>query len=102
MSSHDPASIPGPTKILACRYGMFSRRWIDMCKRHGLSVQQLNAPQGTGAPAAEFQHAPEEDRNHVIKAALVNYKEDAPGVCSEVTAAKWYYRDTASTLSEAA
>ena len=35
-------------KVLACRHGMFSHRWIDMCKRHGLNVQQLDAP---GAPA---------------------------------------------------
>ena len=25
-------------KVLAARNGMFSHRWIDMCKRHGLEV----------------------------------------------------------------
>ena len=44
-------------KVLACRHGMFSHRWIDMCNRHGLNVQQLNAPWGAGAPAAEFEAA---------------------------------------------
>jgi alanine-glyoxylate transaminase/serine-glyoxylate transaminase/serine-pyruvate transaminase len=41
-------------KVLACRHGMFSHRWIDMCKRHGLDVVQLNAAWGAGAPAADF------------------------------------------------
>lgn len=48
MSSHNPVFIPSPTKILACRYGTFSHRWIDMCKHQELDVQQLNAPWGAG------------------------------------------------------
>ena len=33
-------------KILACRHGMFSHRWIDMCQRHGLDVQPAQRPLG--------------------------------------------------------
>jgi alanine-glyoxylate transaminase/serine-glyoxylate transaminase/serine-pyruvate transaminase len=75
-------------KILACRHGMFSHRWIDMCKRHGLDVQQLNAPWGAGAPAAEFQAALEADKNHEIKAVLVTHNETATGVRSDVAAVR--------------
>ena len=33
-------------KVLACRHGMFSHRWIDMCKRHGLDVAAAQRPLG--------------------------------------------------------
>ena len=75
-------------KVLACRHGMFSHRWIDMCKRHGLDVQQLNAPWGAGAPAAEFQAALEADKDHEIKAVLVTHNETATGVRSDVAAVR--------------
>ncbi len=73
-------------KVLACRHGMFSHRWIDMCNRHGLDVVQLNAAWGAGAPAADFQAALEADRNHEIKAVLVTHNETATGVRSDVAA----------------
>lgn len=75
-------------KVLACRHGMFSHKWIDMCHRHGLDVHQLNAPWGAGAPAAEFQAALEADRNHEIKAVLVTHNETATGVRSDVAAVR--------------
>ncbi len=75
-------------KILACRHGMFSHRWIDMCNRHGLDVVQLNAPWGAGAPAADFQAALETDKNHEIKAVLVTHNETATGVRSDVAAVR--------------
>jgi alanine-glyoxylate transaminase/serine-glyoxylate transaminase/serine-pyruvate transaminase len=71
-------------KVLACRHGMFSHRWIDMCKRHGLDVQQLNAPWGAGAPAAAL----EADPDHEIKAVLVTHNETATGVRSDVAAVR--------------
>ena len=67
---------------------MFSHRWIDMCQRHGLDVQQLNAPWGAGAPAAEFQAALEADKDHEIKAVLVTHNETATGVKSDVAAVR--------------
>ena len=73
-------------KVLACRHGMFSHRWIDMCERHGLNVHQLSAPWGAGAPAAEFQAALEADKTHEIKAVLVTHNETATGVRSDVAA----------------
>ncbi|MFO1107068.1 MAG: aminotransferase class V-fold PLP-dependent enzyme [Amaricoccus sp.] len=73
-------------KVLACRHGMFSARWIDMCQRHGLDVQVLTAPWGAGAPAAAFQAALEADRDHAIKAVLVTHNETATGVRSDIAA----------------
>jgi alanine-glyoxylate transaminase/serine-glyoxylate transaminase/serine-pyruvate transaminase len=75
-------------KVLACRHGMFSHRWIDMCQRHGLDVVQLTAPWGAGAPAADFQAALEADKNHEIKAVLVTHNETATGVKSDVAAVR--------------
>jgi alanine-glyoxylate transaminase/serine-glyoxylate transaminase/serine-pyruvate transaminase len=73
-------------RILACRHGMFSHRWIDMCQRHALDVQMLTAPWGAGAPADAFQAALAEDRDHRIKAVLVTHNETATGVRSDVAA----------------
>ena len=75
-------------KVLACRHGMFSHKWIDMCERHGLDVHQLTAPWGAGAPAAEFQAVLEADRDHTIKAVLVTHNETATGVRSDVAAVR--------------
>ena len=73
-------------KVLACRHGMFSHRWIDMCQRLGLDVQQLNAAWGAGAPAADFEAALKADKGHSIKAVLVTHNETATGVKSDVAA----------------
>lgn len=75
-------------RVLACRHGMFSHRWIDMCQRHGLDMQILTAPWGAGAPAADFQAALEADRDHQIKAVLVTHNETATGVRSDVAAVR--------------
>jgi len=75
-------------KILACRHGMFSHRWIDMCERHGLNVHKLTAPWGAGAPASEFQAVLEADKDHEIKAVLVTHNETATGVRSDVGAVR--------------
>jgi alanine-glyoxylate transaminase/serine-glyoxylate transaminase/serine-pyruvate transaminase len=75
-------------RVLACRHGMFSHRWIDMCQRHALDVQTLTAPWGAGAPADAFQAALAEDRDHRIKAVLVTHNETATGVRSDVAAVR--------------
>ncbi len=73
-------------RVLACRHGMFSHRWIDMCRRLGLDVEQLDAPWGAGAPAEDFEAALKADRDHAIKAVLVTHNETATGVRSDVAA----------------
>ncbi len=74
---------PGDT-VLAARFGMFSHRWIDMCQRHGLEVQVIEAPWGQGAPLAAIEAALKADRGHRIKVVLATHNETATGVRSDI------------------
>lgn len=74
---------PGDT-VLAARNGMFSHKWIDMCNRHGLRVQQIDVPWGDGLPVAAFAEALAADTDHRIKAVLATHNETATGVVSDV------------------
>lgn len=71
-------------KVLIARYGMFSHRWIDLCQRHGLEVQVIECPWGSGAPADQFEQALSADGGHEIKAVLVTHNETATGVKSDI------------------
>jgi alanine-glyoxylate transaminase / serine-glyoxylate transaminase / serine-pyruvate transaminase len=75
-------------KVLAARYGMFSHRWIDLCQRHGLDVEVIEAPWGEGAPADEFERILKADKSHSIKALLVCHNETATGVRSDIAAVR--------------
>jgi len=72
--------------VLVARNGMFSHRWIDMCQRHGLEVQIIDCPWGSGAPADRFAEALRADTDHAIKAVLVTHNETATGVRSDIAA----------------
>jgi len=72
--------------VLVARNGMFSHRWIDMCQRHGLEVQIIDCPWGSGAPADRFAEALSADTDHAIKAVLVTHNETATGVTSDIAA----------------
>jgi alanine-glyoxylate transaminase/serine-glyoxylate transaminase/serine-pyruvate transaminase len=75
-------------KVLVARYGMFSQRWIDLCERHGLSVDVIDVPWGQGAPADLFQDRLSKDTGHAIKALLVTHNETATGVRSDIGAVR--------------
>ncbi len=75
-------------KILAARNGMFSHRWIDMCQRHGLKVEVVEAPWGTGLPADRYEEILTADTNHEIKAVLATHNETATGVKSDIAAVR--------------
>ncbi|CAN1543816.1 COG0075 Serine-pyruvate aminotransferase/archaeal aspartate aminotransferase [Paracoccaceae bacterium] len=74
---------PGDT-VLAARFGMFSHRWIDMCQRHRIDVEVIEAPWGEGAPLAAIEKALRADKNHQIKAVLATHNETATGVKSDI------------------
>jgi len=74
---------PGDT-VLTARFGMFSHRWIDLCQRHGLNVQVIEAEWGMGAPVAEIAAALRADTAQSIKAVLVTHNETATGVRSDI------------------
>lgn len=75
-------------KVLAARYGTFSHRWIDLCRRHGLDVEVIERPWGEGAPAVAFERALKADTRHAIKAVLVCHNETATGVRSDIAAVR--------------
>jgi alanine-glyoxylate transaminase / serine-glyoxylate transaminase / serine-pyruvate transaminase len=71
-------------RVLAARHGMFSQRWIALCRRHGLDVQTIEAPWGAGCPVDAMGEALTRDVGHRIKAVLVTHNETATGVRSDV------------------
>lgn len=73
-------------KVLACRNGMFSHRWIDMCERHGLDVQTVIQEWGDGVPADKFEELLTADKAHEIKVVLATHNETATGVRSDIAA----------------
>jgi alanine-glyoxylate transaminase/serine-glyoxylate transaminase/serine-pyruvate transaminase len=76
---------PGDT-VLASDFGMFSRKWIDMCTRHGLDTQVVTADWGQGLPVADFATILAADTGHRIKAVLATHNETATGVRSDIAA----------------
>ena len=75
-------------KVLAARNGMFSHRWIDMCRRHGLEVEVVETPWGEGIPADRFEAILTADKGHAIKAVLATHNETATGVRSDIAAVR--------------
>lgn len=74
---------PGDT-VLAARNGMFSHKWIDMCQRHGLTVECVEVDWGEGIPVARFDDILSADKDHKIKAVLATHNETATGVTSDI------------------
>ena len=75
-------------KVLAARNGMFSHRWIDMCQRHGLTVEIVETPWGHGLPADRYEEILAADKGHEIKAVLATHNETATGVKSDIAAVR--------------
>lgn len=76
---------PGDT-VLAARFGMFSHRWIELCRKHGITVQVIEAPWGQGIPHGAVEAALRSDTAHMIKAVLATHNETATGVMSDIGA----------------
>ncbi len=75
-------------KVLAARNGMFSHRWIDMCNRHCLDVQVVEATWGEGLPADRYEEILTADKGHEIKVVLATHNETATGVKSDIAAVR--------------
>ena len=77
-------------RVLACENGMFSRKWIDMCRRHGLEVEEIRVPWGEAIPAARMGEALAADMaapgGPRIRAVLATHNETATGVRSDIAA----------------
>ncbi len=75
-------------RVVAGRYGMFSHRWIDMCRRHQLKVDAFEVSWHEGVPLARYEEILNADKAHEIKAVLVTHNETATGVKSDVAAVR--------------
>lgn len=73
-------------KVLAARNGLFSDRWIDMCRRHGLDVTVVEVEWGEAIPADRFEEILAADKGHEIKVVLATHNETATGVRSDIGA----------------
>ncbi len=73
-------------RVLAARHGMFSHRWIELCRRHGLEVEVIETPWGEGIPHARMEAALRADTGHGIRAVLATHNETATGVRSDIGA----------------
>ncbi|NQY82187.1 MAG: aminotransferase class V-fold PLP-dependent enzyme [Alphaproteobacteria bacterium] len=73
-------------RVLICRNGAFSHRWINLCQRHDLDVEIVEAPWGAAAPANAYEIALKADLSY--KAVLVTHNETATGVRSNVAAVR--------------
>ena len=71
-------------RVLAARIGQFSHLWIEMCKRLGLDVVEVDCEWGEGAPVERFAEILADDKAHAIKVVLVTQNETATGVTSDV------------------
>lgn len=71
-------------RVLVGRNGMFSSKWIKMCRDFGLDVTVIEAPWGAGLPVAEYEAALAADTDHAFKAVLATHNETATGVTSDV------------------
>ena len=78
---------PGDT-VLAARNGMFSHKWIDMCRRFGLDVRSREVTWGEGAPVGWFEEELRRDPGHRIRAVLATHNETATGVRSDIAAVR--------------
>jgi alanine-glyoxylate transaminase/serine-glyoxylate transaminase/serine-pyruvate transaminase len=75
-------------RVLACRNGMFSHRWIDLCRRFGLEVEVVEVAWGEGIDAARFEEILTADKGHSIRAVLATHNETATGVLSDIAAVR--------------
>ncbi len=71
-------------KLLSARFGQFSHLWIDLAKRIGLNVENIETPWGEGAPVGEIKKRLLADKDHEIKAVMVCHNETATGVTSDI------------------
>ena len=74
---------PGDT-VLAARFGMFSHRWIELCRKHGLLVEVIETTWGQGIPLDRMEAALRADTSGRIKAVLATHNETATGVRSDI------------------
>lgn len=78
-------------RVLSVSFGQFSYLWIDMMKRLGLDVVELEAEWGDGLPNDKMEALLREDagtRQNKIQAVCVVHNETTTGVCTDIPAVR--------------
>lgn len=71
-------------KVVCFRYGLFSHLWIDMMKRLGLDVVEVDRPWGEGANEEILEEILRKDTGKKIKAVCIVHNETTTGVTSDI------------------
>lgn len=73
-------------RVLACRHGVFSDKWIRLCEAFGLIVDVIECDWTGPADPTLIEAALRADQNQAIKAVLATHNETATGVRSDLKA----------------
>ena len=73
-------------RVLACRHGVFSDKWIRMCEAFGLIVDVIECDWRGPADPTRIEALLNADRDQSIKAVLATHNETATGVRSDLKA----------------
>jgi alanine-glyoxylate transaminase/serine-glyoxylate transaminase/serine-pyruvate transaminase len=73
-------------RALACVNGFFSASFAKVAASHGIELEMLKVPYGSGVPADQVEAKLREDSAHQIKAVLVVHNETSTGVTSDIAA----------------
>jgi alanine-glyoxylate transaminase/serine-glyoxylate transaminase/serine-pyruvate transaminase len=75
-------------RVLGCVNGHFSNHFCRTAAAHGIEVDRLEVPYGTGVPAALVRERLAADATHQLRAVLVVHNETSTGVTSDVAAVR--------------
>lgn len=73
-------------KVLACRHGVFSDKWIRLCQAFGLNVQIIEVDWHSPADPAQIEAHLKADTAGEIKAVLATHNETATGIRTDLAA----------------
>jgi len=73
-------------RVLACRHGVFSDKWIRLCQNFGLEVDVIECDWRGPADPSQIEARLAADTQSKIKAVLVTHNETATGVRSDLPA----------------
>ena len=73
-------------RILACRHGVFSDKWIKLCQNFGLVVDIIDCDWRGPADPSQIEDILRADTGKQIKAVLATHNETATGVRSDLAA----------------
>ncbi|MDK2821140.1 MAG: hypothetical protein PWP31_1105 [Clostridia bacterium] len=73
-------------KVLAVTIGVFGERFVEICRSFGVEVEVMAFPYGQQADPKIIANRLEADKEHQIKAILVQHNETSTGVLNDIQA----------------